>query len=250
MSWCRIDDKAMEHPKISKLSDGAFRLWVEGLVHCQKYLTDGAITVESMRGFKAYSPKRKGLLLDARLWDGQPDGSVHVHDYLQWNESKEQVLKSRQIARERLDKHRQMKRVSPVQGEIMSTPHHTTPHPIRPTEQAGDDGGARARSKRPIFRSERFVVFEWMLDDLRKLLGPHFEAFDVHAWFFELAERANREGLVVPQRDGGKWLSEQTLREAQRRGLMVAAPTTSHPKTAGNLAAAAQFIARGKAAAV
>lgn len=103
---------------------------------------------------------------------------------------------------------------------------------------------ANARSKRPIFSGTRFVVFEWQLDDLRRLLGAHFEAFDVHAWFFDLNERAEREGFTVPQRDGGKWLQDQTLTEAIRRGIPVAAAQPVG-KTAGNLAAAARFVARG-----
>jgi hypothetical protein len=91
------------------------------------------------------------------------------------------------------------------------------------------------------------VVFDWMLDDLRRLLGAAFEAFDLHAWFYELDTRAESAGIVVPQRDGGKWLQEQTLAEAERRGLAIATiarPTNS--RTAGNIAAAEKFIARGK----
>lgn len=104
---------------------------------------------------------------------------------------------------------------------------------------------AEARSKRPMFKGQRFVVFEWMLDDLRKLLGAHFEDFDVHEWFFELDARAEKAGVVVPQRDGGKWLQEQTHTEAIRRGLPVAAARAQSGKTAGNAPAIARFIARG-----
>lgn len=104
---------------------------------------------------------------------------------------------------------------------------------------------ADARSKRPIFKGTRFVVFEWQLDDLRRMLGAHANEFDLHSWFFDLNERAEGANLVVPQRDGGKWLQEQTLSEAVRRGLPVAATTASQGKTAGNVAAAARFVARG-----
>lgn len=105
---------------------------------------------------------------------------------------------------------------------------------------------ADARSGRPIFKCTRFVVFEWQLDDLRRLLGTAFEAFDVHRWFFDLSESADAAGLVVPQRDGGKWLQEQTLAEATRRGLAVATTQQGTGKTAGNAAAAARFVARGQ----
>ncbi len=104
---------------------------------------------------------------------------------------------------------------------------------------------AEARSKHPVFKGQRFVVFDWMLDDLRRLLGAAFETFDMHAWFYELDARAEKASAVVPQRDGGKWLQDQTLIEAARRGLEIAAaPATG--KTAGNRAAGERFIARGQ----
>jgi uncharacterized protein YdaU (DUF1376 family) len=106
---------------------------------------------------------------------------------------------------------------------------------------------ADARSKRPIFKGQRFVIFEWQLDDLRRLLGLAFDAFDVHAWFFELDARAAAADLAVPQRDGGKWLQEQTLEEAAKRGIAIATTHQGTGKTAGNLAAAARFVARGRA---
>jgi hypothetical protein len=79
-----------------------------------------------------------------------------------------------------------------------------------------------ARGKRPIFAGDRLVVFEWMLDDLMRMLGPHVERFDLHEWFFALDKRAVNSGQVIPQRDGGQWLQAQTLAEAKRRGLPIA----------------------------
>lgn len=79
-----------------------------------------------------------------------------------------------------------------------------------------------ARSKRPIFSGQRLTVFEWMLDDLAKLLGSYVDAFDLHAWFFDLDAQAMAANMVIPQRDGGVWLQAQTLAEAQRRGLTIA----------------------------
>lgn len=106
-----------------------------------------------------------------------------------------------------------------------------------------------ARSKRPIFVGQRLTVFEWMLDDLRRMLGAHFNEFNMDEWFYDLDAKSARAGIVIPQRDGGKWLQEQTLAEASRRGLPIAvALTQGSSKTAGNAAAIARFIARGKPA--
>lgn len=104
---------------------------------------------------------------------------------------------------------------------------------------------AEARSKRPIFKGSRLVVFEWQFDDLRRMLGPHFDAFDVHEWFYTLDRQIDTQGLVMPPRDGGKWLQSQTEAEARRRGLPIAeAALMVPPKTAGNLAALERFAAR------
>lgn len=106
---------------------------------------------------------------------------------------------------------------------------------------------ANARSKRPVFTCTRFAVFEWQLDDLRKMLGPHVDDFDLHEWFFTLSAKADAAGIVVPQRDGGKWLAEQTLVEAERRGLPVATTQTATGKTASNLNNLQRFAAKGAA---
>src|SRR6185503_14704141 len=85
-------------------------------------------------------------------------------------------------------------------------------------QEKGVRAKSDARSKRPIFTGQRLTVFEWMLDNLTRMLGPHTEAFDLHSWFFELDEQAMKHGLVIPARDGGAWLERQTLAEAKRRG--------------------------------
>lgn len=101
MPWVRIDEKAMDHPKVAGLPDGAFRLWVQGLAHCQKFLTDGQIDRVSLRGLRSYSVKRAGELIAAHLWAPAADG-VMVHDYLEWNDSRDHVLKSREQGKERV----------------------------------------------------------------------------------------------------------------------------------------------------
>ena len=242
----------MDHPKIGGLSDGAFRLWVQGLAYCQRFLTNGVITAVALRGLRAYSSKRSQQLIDAGLWEiGGVD--VRVHDFLEWNDSREHVTSARKQARERMQKLRGCApevraNTERTAGEVLdTTPHHTTP-PLRSGEQNGGGGAADTRSKRPIFSGGRFVVFDFMLDDLRKMLGPHLESFDLHEWFFTLAAKADAAHIVVPQRDGGKWLMEQTMAEAVRRGLPVAIASTGTGKTAGNAAALARFAAKGATA--
>lgn len=107
--WVRIDENAMDHPKIGGLPDGAFRLWVQGLAYCQKYLTDGFIGDVALRGLRAYSQNRRNVLIECGLWDSSDKG-INVHDYLEWNESRETIVAARNDARARRqrwkDKHK------------------------------------------------------------------------------------------------------------------------------------------------
>jgi hypothetical protein len=108
LPWVRLDEHALNHVKILALSHGAFRLWVEGLAHCQKHLTDGAISRASLRGFRYAARARVSELTEAidgqtSLWEPTTDG-FQVHDYLAWNESREYVLKARAKAKARMDR--------------------------------------------------------------------------------------------------------------------------------------------------
>jgi hypothetical protein len=101
MPWVRIDENAMDHPKIGALPDGAFRLWVQALAYCQKHLTDGYVSDQAIRAMRAFSPKRRCDLERAGLWDRAESG-IHVHDYLVWNESRDTVTAKRDAAKERM----------------------------------------------------------------------------------------------------------------------------------------------------
>ena len=77
------------------------------------------------------------------------------------------------------------------------------------------------RSKHPIFKGQRFVVFDWQLEDLGRLLGPHLDAFEIDLWFDTLDKQLVKDQQVVPQRDKGEWLQAQCLEEAKRRGIAI-----------------------------
>lgn len=90
----------------------------------------------------------------------------------------------------------------------------------------GNGHEPNARSKRPIYQSDRFVVFEWQLDNLSRVLGPNTEAFDLHAFFDDLSKRSRNNGQIVPANgrngDFWEWLQAQVHSEAKRRGLPYA----------------------------
>lgn len=220
MAWVRIHDGAMTHPKIVGLSDKAFRLWIWGLSYSQQHLTDGLLPSAAV---PLRLKRAAGDLVRMTLWDNH-DLGFKVHDYLDWNDSRELVLKKRNEAKDRMAAARGRSREqtgeqsenfarSSTLGRVTGGSGHL------PEKGSGEKPIGDARSKRPIFSGQRFVVFEWMLDDLTRMLGEFTEQFDLHDWFFALDERCVARGEVPPERDGGIWLKNQTLLEAQRRGL-------------------------------
>lgn len=116
MAWIRLSDDYNDHPKFDRLSDGAFRLWHQGMGFCRKFQTDGLIPTASLKQFKAYSAARMRILLtpwrdeENPLWHGIEDFGVKVHDYLEWNLSKEEESKDRDGAALRMRRLRKGRR--------------------------------------------------------------------------------------------------------------------------------------------
>lgn len=105
MAWIRLDDDYMDHPKILALSDGAFRLWHEGIRYCRKLLTDGLVPTAALKLFRYASGKRLDELTTSHcgsdpLWH-KVDAGYLVHDYLIWNRSKEHEVQDRAGAKDR-----------------------------------------------------------------------------------------------------------------------------------------------------
>jgi hypothetical protein len=102
VSWVRIDDRAMTHPKIIGLSDKAFRLWVWGLAYAQQHLTDGLLPAAAI---PARLARAAADLLAKTLWEAR-GADYQVHDYLDWNDSRALITAKRDGARQALKDHR------------------------------------------------------------------------------------------------------------------------------------------------
>lgn len=115
MPWVKLDDRFPSHRKIALLSDRAFRLHVSAICWCSENLTDGRITdrelqhVAHIRGLKATAKQ----LEDAGLWDRTDDGWI-VHDFLDYNPSREQVQAERKKNAERQERFRRRKNGKPT----------------------------------------------------------------------------------------------------------------------------------------
>jgi hypothetical protein len=108
MAWIRLSDDYNDHPKFDNLSDGAFRLWHQAMGYCRKYQTDGLIASATVKKFKAYRVKRMTELTTPppqeanALWVPVEGFGIKVHDYLQWNPSKDEENERRSTSRERM----------------------------------------------------------------------------------------------------------------------------------------------------
>lgn len=94
MTWVRVDDQFPDHPKLLRLGKQrlpAMGLWVTGLCYSARFLTDGFIPSAAL----PYGSKRIAqLLVDVGLW-GTADGGYQIHDYQDYQPTRQQVLETR-----------------------------------------------------------------------------------------------------------------------------------------------------------
>ncbi|MDP9226421.1 MAG: hypothetical protein M3P18_21800, partial [Actinomycetota bacterium] len=93
MSYLYIDDRFAQHPKVAGVSDKAFRAHVLALCYCGGHLTDGALSRAAAKTL-GISPRIAQELVSANLWESNENG-WRVHDYLDWQDSRDEVLARR-----------------------------------------------------------------------------------------------------------------------------------------------------------
>lgn len=106
MPWIKLDDQWMNHPKILRAGRDARDMWLASITWCATYLTDGVFpaglipTLAAMAGIDVANCQTFArTLLDVCLWECQ-DGVYSVHDYLDYNPTKEQSLATSEARRE------------------------------------------------------------------------------------------------------------------------------------------------------
>lgn len=129
MPWARLDDRINLNAKILALSDPAHRMFTSGLAYVAFNLTDGFIPTHAIHSFGVRARNKEAVASELcapqiagkkPLWT-QVDGGYRVNDYLDWNDSKDQVIAERAKAKERLDRHRGKKRFPRVVNAALNT---------------------------------------------------------------------------------------------------------------------------------
>lgn len=108
MPWVRLDDGFPDHPKIATLSPAAGWLHVCALCWCNRNLTDGIVPkgVEKRLTASTGVKKLTDELVTKGIWIDEGD-QWRIHDYLDFQPSREQVEEERAKAAERQRKARE-----------------------------------------------------------------------------------------------------------------------------------------------
>jgi hypothetical protein len=107
MGWARIDDDFPNHPKVWRVGPDGVALFLEGLCHAAKFLTDGALPkadVERMRLVRK-PMVTAAKLVEVGLWEVDGDG-YRIHDYHDYNPTSREVRDRRASTRTRVEQHR------------------------------------------------------------------------------------------------------------------------------------------------
>lgn len=168
MPWGRLDDGLYDHPKLDDLGRDRLAgvgLWTLAISWSNRRLTDGLVPLDRIR-LLGGTPALADRLVAAGLFDRHPDGYV-VHDFLAFNESREQIEARRESDRKRK---RKPNGVHPDSGDIPAgsqpetdgTPIHATrgragrvapaggrpdPTDSESTPQPPASGGRRTRAR-------------------------------------------------------------------------------------------------------
>ncbi|MCX5522245.1 hypothetical protein OG342_05100 [Streptomyces bobili] len=148
MTWVKLDDRFPSHRKIALLSDRAFRLHVSAMCWCAENLTDGHIgerelpLIAHVRNIKATAK----ALEEAGVWDRTDDGWA-IHDYLDYNPSREQVQAERKKNAERQEKFRRRKNGKPVPPDGANAPSNGRSNGVTQTAETRDDDTTEARPR-------------------------------------------------------------------------------------------------------
>lgn len=95
MSWAKLSDDFHAHPKILAVGNVGAGLFVRSIAYAAHYLTDGFIPAASARMLAGPDQAVIDELVAAGLWHPCP-GGYRIHEYLERNPPRDEVLARRQ----------------------------------------------------------------------------------------------------------------------------------------------------------
>lgn len=213
MSWFKCDDGLGNHPKVMALDAKllpAMGLWVMCGVYASKHLTDGFVPRKVVRMYDG--DKMAKALEEAGLFKPAPGGWL-IHDYLDWNPSKEQVLAMR-AARQAAGQ-----AGGRASGQARA--------------QANASSDAQAKSN-PVPVPGPIPVSDVLLDVQRSAADPWLEPADIYL------ELTGRRRLSQKERD---WLDDLHVRFS-RNQLASALKVVPNPRETNYLKRVDEYLER------
>ncbi len=89
--WVRVETRFPSHPKVLDVGPLGEALWLRGLCYAGEHLTDGFVPtsyLKRMGDMKALAVAER--LVAAGLWSAC-EGGYLIHEYLQWQQSREEI---------------------------------------------------------------------------------------------------------------------------------------------------------------
>jgi hypothetical protein len=205
MGWAKLDDGFYDHPKVRQAGPIAAFLFVQSLCYCARYGTDGMVPWTVVVGWEreadlethptggkgggvSYRCEAIQRLLDVELWrfvdsEGGEEPWIEVHDYLQYNLSREEWaekqerLKARASAggRARAEQLKAQLEAQPQGRQQAQPPTRPDPTPV-PTVQVETVFPAKGTKIPPTLAEVEDFIRE-------KGLGDHVNAKKFHAHY-------------------------------------------------------------------
>mgnify|MGYP007071595943 FL=1 len=252
MSWLRIEDTVPLHPKHLKAGPEASWLWVCAIAYCQRQLTEGYIPVEALPllGVPKNPTRLADRLVEVELFETAV-GGYQVHDYLDFNASKDEALARREdLSRKRSESGRigglrsGAKRSKQAEAneanaeakpkQVASSKPKQNEAPSHPSTDDVKNTSSAPPTKQIAERVGRLFLHRWQLEALIDALGPHAESFDLDVWIDGLTRKADAQGLTFPTKESRwTWVQSELKAEIERRGLPVAGATSAPSRPRG-----------------
>lgn len=170
MPWVRIDDQFPEHPKVAQVGPLGMAMQVAALCYSNRKLTDGFVprgiartlldwelvandriytvaVTSGMSGDDVTSDWVIDLLLDAGIWEEVP-GGYQIHDYHDYQPSKDDVEAERAAARQRMADVRAKRKRSSSDVRANSSGSSGSPVPV-PSVLSEQKGARKRDAERP-----------------------------------------------------------------------------------------------------
>lgn len=243
MAWVKLDDQFPDHWKLAELGEDAPLcgwLYVCGLAFCNRQLTDGRIPKAHVgRLMSVRAAELAERLVEVGLWE---DADTHyvVHDYLDYQPTREKVLAERAATKERVAKLRGRRNaVTPdvQRAEYAACTVSPVPVPVPVPEPEPVPGEEMAPLKRRTRLPDALALAaDWRAYAAGKGLGP------VEAEFEKFCDYHRAKGSLMLDWFAAwrTWVSNAVGRFAPRTPA-----GGGNPKTAGNVAALQAFVSRG-----